>query len=135
MEFAKAKPNINFPVGRWVSEGGIWEIGFCPVLYGIRVRFGKVGSASVVLDYCAGDDKLFALELLGTMMQILSVFPESTAKQEISRLFPSFTIKPINQDPSCWERLKKLADEIRKIQRLDREYSTGALNEFPTKNT
>jgi hypothetical protein len=113
MNFTKAESNQNFPAGRWVSENQIWEIGFLPVMYGVRVKVSLVGSNWVTLNYCAGADKEFALILLATVTQILMALPESITEDEIHRLFPKFEIKPIDRDPYCWERLKELAAQAK----------------------
>ncbi len=119
MQFTKATSNENFPKGRWISENNVWEIGFLPVLYGVRVRLGKVGSACVDLDYCAGDNLGFALILLVTVINILEALPESITAQQIEKLFPMYEVKPIDRDPYCWRRLQELAklspEEIQKL--------------------
>lgn len=112
MKFTQVEPNENFPAGRWVSEQQRWEIGFCPVMFGVRVRFGQIGSNCVELDYCAGADATFALILLATVVQILSTVPETASSQEIRQMFPTYTVKPIDRDPFCWERLKEMAAEV-----------------------
>lgn len=55
MKFTKTEPNENF-FYRWVSENNIWEVGFTQMLFGVRVRAGKVGDIGCELDYCAGAD-------------------------------------------------------------------------------
>ncbi len=110
MKFTRVDPDENFPSGKWVSENNIWELGFCPVMYGVRVRFSRVGNGWVNLDYCAGDSAGFALILLATVARILEPLPESVTGAEIERLFPRFEVKPIDRDPICWTRLQELAE-------------------------
>lgn len=112
MKFKQVEPNENFSAGRWMSEEQRWELGFYPVLFGVRVRLARVGEDWVELDYCAGDDAGFALILLATIVQILSVVPETVTNQEIRQIFPTYAVKPINRDPFCWERLKEMAAEV-----------------------
>jgi hypothetical protein len=121
MQFSKAEPNEDFLLGRWVSENNIWEIGFCPVAYGVRVRLGRVGNYWVNLDYCADADTGFAYVLLATVVLILSYVPENITEIEVERMFPWFEIKPINRDPTCWKRLQEMADELIKKGNSDDE--------------
>jgi len=109
VKFSQAAPDENFPLGRWVSENNVWEIGFFPVLFGVRVRLGKIGNAWVNLDYCAGSNEGFALILLATVVAILERVPESATERQVEELFPKFDIKPIDRDPTCWKRLQELA--------------------------
>lgn len=112
MKFTKTEPDENFRAGRWVSENNVWEFGFCPVMYGVRVRAGKIGNGWITLDYCAGDDKEFALILFATVGCILMALPETVTEQQVQRLFPAYETKPISLDPTCWERLKELAAQV-----------------------
>jgi hypothetical protein len=125
MQFTQAAPDENFPLGRWVSENNIWELGFYPVLFGVRVKLGKVGSPCVNLNYCAGNDEGFALILLATVALILEAVPESVTERQIERLFPGYTIKPINLDPTCWKQLQELGE----TSALFRQFSTQAAKE------
>lgn len=112
MKFTKAESNENFPLGRWVSENNVWEIGFRPMLFGVRVSLGKVGSDWITLDYCAGDNQSFAFILFATVARILMALPETVTEQQLRQTFPAYTVKPIDRDPYCWERLKELAAQI-----------------------
>lgn len=110
---------MNFLYGRWLSENGVWEIGFCPYAFGVRVRLGLVDSGFVNLDYCAGKEIVVASAVWVTVTKILEALPESTTGEQIECLFPGYEIKPIIRDPFCWPRLQELAslspEEIRAL--------------------
>lgn len=113
MDFHRTLPAEGMP-HRWASENNIWEIGLRPMLYGVRVSVGRInpecGCALVyTLDYCAGDDEDFLLNLLATLLILMTALPESILPQQLERLFPTYQIKPINKDPDCWKRLQQLA--------------------------
>jgi len=40
------------------SEGGLIEIGLCPVIFGWRVRAGFSGRMYTEIDWCCGDDQV-----------------------------------------------------------------------------
>lgn len=93
-----------------VSDTGKWELGLVPMLFGVRVRAGLNGADWCEIDYCAGADQAFQLELLITVLTILESFPESTTPHELHERMPGFQRKPINLDP-CWGKLQCLARE------------------------
>lgn len=111
MKFKAAEKDINFPIDHYVSVGGRWEVGLCPVLYGRRVRLGTVGAAGCCVDYCAGDDITFAYRILTCVMGILLKVPEDTPEFIVADLFPGYQRKPIDKDPSCWLELQRLYDQ------------------------
>lgn len=107
MKFTKTEPNENF-FSRWVSENNIWEVGFTQMLFGVRVRAGKVGDIGCELDYCAGADLVWQMQLLIVIITALEKLPESTTCKEMQLIFPIQNIKPIKNDKNCWLKLKKL---------------------------
>ena len=110
MVFTLSAPDENY-FHRWVSTGGRWEIGFVQMMFGVRVRAGLCGHGWVALDYCAGDDHQFQLELLRTVMAALISFPEDVTERQIQDVFPRYDVKPINRDPTCWPELQRMANE------------------------
>jgi hypothetical protein len=111
MKFSVAPRTINFPISRFVSENERWEVGLVPVLFGVRVRAGIVGNNWVSVDFCAGDNPAFALELLATVIQIMSWLPENIAGAQVERMMPTWQRRPIDQDP-CWQKLQELASSL-----------------------
>lgn len=109
MKFTKTEPNIDFDILRCVSETGKWEFGIRRMLYGVRICGNPVGNGAYTLDYCAGDDEVFALTLFATVATILEDYAEDVTTQQIKRDFPAFEIKPVNRDPYCWKRLQEMA--------------------------
>lgn len=113
MDFHPATSVESMPV-RWVSENEVWEIGLRPMIYGVRVSVGKINpvhghALGYSLDYCAGDDQVFLLNLWATIVILMAALPESISPRELERLFPTYQIKPINRDPYCWNELQRLA--------------------------
>ena len=112
MDFHPTLPTEGVP-HRWASENNVWEIGLRPMLYGVRVSVGRInpeyGYALVyTLDYCAGDDQGFILNLWATVLILMTALPECVSPQQLKGLFPTYRVKPINKDPDCWERLQQL---------------------------
>jgi hypothetical protein len=108
----KVAPIVDGTSGRFVSENNVWEICLRPMLYGVRVGVGKINpdrgfALSYELDYCAGADPAFLMNLFATIVILMSALPEDVTYSEIRELFPSYERKPINQDP-CWDRLQEL---------------------------
>lgn len=108
--FHKAEPDENFPLYRAVSEDGSYEVGLTPMLFGVRVRAGRVGAMSADIDYCAGADIGFQFQLLTTIIAILETIPVGTSSGDICRLMPRYEKRPINLDP-CWPALQALLAE------------------------
>lgn len=111
MKFKWAEKDTNFPIEHFVSEGGVWECGITPVLYGRRVRVGRVGDNGCVLDYCAGDRMGFDHQVLTAVMGILLKVPEETPEWIVMDMFPTYHVKPIDRDPTCWKELQALYEK------------------------
>lgn len=119
MRFKLAPTEPNYDRLKLVSNGGIWELGLWSVMFGVRVRMGRAGLFYVNLDYCAGSDPLFQMELLNAVHIILQEVPESISDRDLEDMFPRFEIKPINLDPRCWPELQRMRDEARKRLNCD----------------
>lgn len=52
------------------------------------------------------------MELLRAVMTVLIPVDESITPREMSSMFPTYTVKPINLDPTCWVTLKKMAEDV-----------------------
>jgi hypothetical protein len=111
MMFKPAEPDENF-FYRWVSTGGRWEMGFTQMMFGVRVRVGRVGCGCVDVDLCAGADRQFQDELLRAVMTVLIPVAEDIGPREMSDMFPRYNVKPINLDPVCWPTIKAMADAV-----------------------
>jgi hypothetical protein len=112
MRFLPAEPNNVIHECRCVSEGGIWEFGFRQMMFGVRVSLSQTGDYFYTLDYCAADQKDFALLLFATVLIALEPYPEDVKPYQLQRDFPRFEIKPINRDPYCWKRLQEMANAV-----------------------
>lgn len=85
-----------------------WEVGLAPVLFGVRVRMGKVGDCGPALDYCGGSDAAIYGELLRRVVAILLTVPESATYADIRNAFHVASVKPANSDPVFWDELLQL---------------------------
>jgi hypothetical protein len=110
MVFNRAEPDANF-FQRWVSTGGKWEIGFTRMMFGVRIRVGRVGSLCVDLDYCAGADVRFQEELMRVVMTILIPVSEEVTCRQLSDIFPDYEVRPIIKD-KCWIQLQQMAATV-----------------------
>lgn len=111
MQF-KSAPRTEGMSCRWTSENDVWEIGLRPMIYGVRVSAGRVEPSRgfalfYAIDYCAGGDESFLMQLFAVVVNLLSRLPESITVAEVERLFPEYERKPINLDP-CWDKLLDL---------------------------
>lgn len=111
MKFFPTPTDENFPLDHWISEEKKWEMGFVRMIFGVRVRVGRVGKGYVVLDLCAGADSEFRNELLCCVMIILLPVSEDITEGELEKLFPQCNRKPIFNDP-CWPKMQKMARDI-----------------------
>ena len=113
MKFHRVEPDENYDCLKLQSEGGLWELGLRSMMYGVRVRLGRTGEFYVSLDYCAGADLAFQLDLLNAIHMILQEVPESVGDVTLEGMFPHYTIKPISLCPECWPTLQKMRDDAR----------------------
>lgn len=96
----------------WVSEGGVWGVGFKKVIFGMRViAYELNGGGGCAIDYCAADNPKFAIELASTVMAVMTGLPEGISSNELYDLMPKWTTRPINNDP-CWPKLKSMAERF-----------------------
>lgn len=95
----------------YISENGIWSIGLFPVLFGMRVVAWRTGSSCRSVDYCAGNDVGFAIDLLDAIKRIFEGIPEDIQERGIEKMMPQWEIRPTNNDP-CWPALQRLAVEL-----------------------
>jgi len=107
MKLIKAEENINFLESHFVSVNNKWEMGIFPVLFGYRVGVTRMGHCSYSLNYCAGSDKEFLIELFIAVYRLLELLPEDISINEFENLIPTYQYKPINKD-ACWPNLKAL---------------------------
>jgi hypothetical protein len=115
MELFTTDVDENYTILKFTSTNNKWEIGIRPMLYGVRVCGGRGGVSSLGLsrsydfDYCAGNNPVFAIDLLQIMLIIFGGLPEEITEKEVKRILPTYSVKPIDRDPTCWQELKKLA--------------------------
>ena len=116
MELKLVDIDSKFAVVKFVSINHEWEMGVRPVLYGARVSGNRTSSNTYCFDYCAGHNYDFAMQLFRTMQAILMALPESITEGELKRMLPTFAVKPIDHDPTCWQELQRLAIELNESQ-------------------
>ena len=95
----------------YCSTDGLWSIGCWPVMFGVRVVAWRKGSAGPSVDYCAGADPAFLVQLLETIAEIFRQrIPAGASEREVVALMPGWERRPINTDP-CWQQLQALAGD------------------------
>jgi len=107
--FQRVQPDQNFPLRKLVSETDRWELGFQPVMFGLRVIAARQGHESVVLNYCAGGRLQDQLLLFAVILRLLERLPEEVSEGELHRLLPKQNRKPVTNDPECLAALLVLA--------------------------
>ncbi len=105
MKFKNVKPDFNFPLFKMESEK--WELGFVPMMYGIRVRLGKKGDGWCTNDLCCGADAGLRLRVLVYILKELENIPEDIETKKMEKMFPHPSIKPLNLDP-IWKNILKI---------------------------
>lgn len=109
MIFSLAPLTEAYDVLRLTSETGRWELGCHRVLFGVRVVANRVGSGVYAVNYCAGADLPRIGVLRSLVQQILESLPESVTEDEVQTLMPRWTVRPMHNDPACFEALVQLA--------------------------
>lgn len=80
-------------------------------MFGVRVVAWRKDSDCRSVDYCAGADPAFLVELLETVAEIFRRrIPAAASEREVEALMPDWERRPINTDP-CWQRLQALASD------------------------
>jgi hypothetical protein len=118
MTFEQTTPDENYCY-KLASMEGRWELGYCQMLYGIRIRLGVAGNGWCNLDYCAGDSPLHQQMLLHCVRTILSRVPESIRERDLEDMFPRQNMKPINNDPECFDALIAMAISAKELNDFD----------------
>lgn len=110
MKFNLAEPKKDeFCLALWESENKVWSIRLDPVMYGCRARITPVEDFDLACDYCAGSSKIWQQVIVAVLAKILEPIPESATRREIEAMLPRWVIRPMVNDPRCWEELCKLA--------------------------
>jgi hypothetical protein len=112
MQLFTTHTDENFPLFKLVSTNNRWEIGIRQMMFGVRVCGNLIGDTGYTFDYCAGNNPYFAANLIQTMLAIFDALPEDIKPRELRQMLPSFSVKPIDRDPTCWKELQKLAIEL-----------------------
>jgi hypothetical protein len=112
MTFHEAEPDENFPIRKFESTNHTWEWGLTPMLFGVRVRAGLVGSMACEVDYCCGPGSDEQMLWLGFLSGLMLQLPESITPAELTKLLPRQTVKPLSLDKECQEKLFKLAEHL-----------------------
>lgn len=107
MTFVRVTADENFPLVKFATASGRWELGLSPALFGVRVRAGVPAEQFLAIDYCAGADFIFQMRVLECVLNILSSLPETVRASEVKSFMPSHARTPIDGQP-CWRRLQKM---------------------------
>jgi hypothetical protein len=119
VKIREVETNENYPVRRFQSEGGVWEWGIRPMLFGFRVTIGQcespvLGMPTIEADYCTGPEIESALLWCGFISAIMLQLREDLPAPALNRLFPRQTVKPLYNDPACTKSLEELAEHLPK---------------------
>lgn len=107
MKFTPTPPDDGY-LTRFVSESGAWEVGLGPVMYGIRVRAGRVGDGHYAVDLCGGADQFFTAQLLASVTIVLEALPEHVSPGAVYKLFPTYRVRPLHKDATFLADLRAL---------------------------
>lgn len=87
MIFERAETDGNYSLARFVSKRHFWELGFHPVIFGVRFRMSRVGSGYCNYDLCGADER-FRMQVLSKMLVTLAPIPETATDRELVQDFP-----------------------------------------------
>ncbi len=91
---------------RYISEDGDFECGIHRVLYGWRVRAGRVDSQTIDLDWCCAADPMLVSFTQALMMKFI--------ERGVYKRLPGFSaIKPWVLDNDFVHKLQVLVDELK----------------------
>lgn len=113
MDFVRTVLDENYTVSKWVSTGGEWEMGHVAMLYGVRIRVSRTGAGWCNVDYCAADSPLHQFLIFEAVRTILRKVPEEIDDRTLEAMFPKYSVKPIQRDPTCFAELIDLAARVK----------------------
>ena len=101
---------------RKVSDDGKYEIGIHPVLFGFRIRAGRVGDMGCRIDYCCQTDKAL-IKLVYNCVQ--SVIQTRVARNE--PVFDNFPVpeNKLYNDPLALTELIQMTIDAEEIEPID----------------
>lgn len=114
MEFVPTVLDENYTLTKYVSTGGGWEMGHVQMLYGVRIRLSRTGDGGCNLDYCAGDSPIHQVLIFEAVRTILRKVPEDTDDRTVEAMFPGYSVKPIQRDPTCFDELIARAERVQR---------------------
>lgn len=109
-----------------ISTDNRWFVGINRVMFGYRVVAWEENSYGPAVDYCAGDNSVFLMELLVTIVTILEYWSSDVNTEQVQKVMPTWKVRPINSDP-CWEQLKKLSVRNSLLRNADLAKATNLL--------
>lgn len=101
MEFIKTENRDEF-LYRETDDTGTYEIGICPVLYGFRVKGGKVNSVCYEINWCAGNEQEV---IVGLFVCLKNIMKCRSVEQGFKGLLTHSDIKPFFKDAAFVEWL------------------------------
>jgi hypothetical protein len=95
----------------YVTDDERWSIAIKSVILGWRAVAYEKKSIGCVVDYCAGDRPIFAIEIAAALKAIFTCLPSNVTNAEINQLLPDWKARPIDKD-SCWDQLQALSQKL-----------------------
>jgi hypothetical protein len=88
MNFRRVEPDEHYSTMRMVSDGGCWVFGLSLGPTGLRLRMGRAGRPSKVLDFCVGRNSSLYAPVVLAVLERLEEAPEESSEERVDRLFP-----------------------------------------------
>lgn len=99
------KAEENELLDRYVSDDMQIEIGIYKVLFGWRVRVGKIGDYMYSIDWCCGDKLALVIFTHGLVKRLI--------EENYLNLLPGFSmVKPWTKDPDFILKIKPYCKEL-----------------------
>ena len=111
---------------RHETEDGKWEVAFYPVMFGVRVRAGRVGEMSLRADICVGDNQVMAAAIFSIVCTIIEERGYCPDEHEWS----TFERKPVWMDPTYMGKLLDMLEDHEKIEK----YEIPSIEEIRVRN-
>jgi hypothetical protein len=100
---------------RHETEDGQWEVGLHPVMFGVRIRAGRVGYGCCLADICLGNNQWMASVIFSIVCAIIEERGHCPQMYE----WPEFDCRPVWRDRGYMNRLINMLEDPNIIGKYD----------------
>lgn len=100
---------------RHETEDGQWEVCLYPVMFGVRIRAGRVGDPWCRADICMGNNQ----DMASVFFPIVCAIIEERGHCPEASEWPSYEIRPVWRDTAYLQKLFDMLEDPGKVERYD----------------